>query len=135
MPYFTVIARHGGNVELLSADAAEDVELGEGDKNIGEFHAETEPEAWRQLVTANPSINMETKRLVIDADGDAAVAQQKADFLAKVRKDAINNIELPDDTGAPEEMEEVEEEDADTGEKRTVKKPKKAKKAAKKAHK
>lgn len=135
MAYFTVIARRAGNIELLSGDAAEDVELADGDKNLGEFHAENEPEAWRQLVTANPSINMETKRIAIDADADAALADQKAEFLEKVRSEAIENLELPDDTGAPEEMEEVEEEDEKTGEKRKVKKPKKAKKAAKKSHK
>ena len=133
MGYFTVIARRGGKIELLTGDAAEDVELNDGDKNIGEFHAENEPEARRQLATMNPALDMETMRIKVDADADAALAEQKAEFLEKVRSEAIDAIELPDDTGSPEEMEEVDEEveetDPDTGEK--VKKTKKVKRAKK----
>lgn len=136
MPTFTVIARRGGKIELLSGERAEDVKLNDGDKEIGEFHAENEPEARRQLAVANPGLNMETMQLAVDADADAALAEQKAEFLEKVRAEAIDNIELPDDTGAPDQEEveeEVEEDDPDNpGQKiKKVKKVKKAKKAKK----
>jgi len=127
MPYFTVIARQNGQIELLQGDAAEDVELGDGDKKLGEFHAETDTEAKRQLATTNPSIDMDTMRVRVDADADAALADQKAKFLEGVRKKAIDDLELPDDTGAPDETEDVEEEDPESGEKK-IKKVKKAKK-------
>ena len=133
MPYFTVVARRSGKIELLSGERAEDVKLNAGDKEIGEFHAENEPEARRQLVTANPSLNMETMQIAIDADADAAFAEQKAEFMEKVRAEAIDNIELPDDTGSPEEEEVEEEEEVDDPDNpgQKIKKVKKVKKARK----
>lgn len=129
MPYFAVVVRQGGVVELLPGDT-EDLELNDGDKQLGQFHAENEPEAWRQLITANPQIDGETHRLVVDVDGDAEFAEAKQEFLNKAHANVVKKLELPDDTGAPEEMEEVEEEDSETGEVKKVKKPKKTKKAS-----
>lgn len=133
MPWFKVVARRGGKIELLSGDAAKDAKLGEGDVEVGEFHAENEPEAWRQLATANPQIDMEKQRVVITADADAAVAEQKREFEEKVRAETIENLEIPDDTGSPQDEEEVEEEEEEDdpekpGQKKKVKKTKKVKK-------
>ena len=127
MAKFTLIARRNGQLELLQGPAAKDVQLNDGDVEVGEFHAENEQEARRQVATANPSVDMTNFRVVIDADADAALAEQKTEFLEKVRAEALDNLEIPDYTGLVEDEEEVEQEDPKTGEK--VKKTKKVKKA------
>lgn len=139
MGWFTVVARKDGQVEFLTGDKAKDVKLNDGDRNVGEFHAENEPEARRQFCTLNPSVNMETGKVSVQADSEAAVADQRREFEAGVLADAVDALEIPDDTGDPQEEEEVEHEEddptAEGGKRKVVKKVKKvgtgrAKKAA-----
>lgn len=140
MPLYEVIVRRGGQIQLLAAgEAAERAldELTDDDVHLGSFAAENEQEAWRQLATTNPSVDMEKRRVAVSADAGAALAEQKAEFEEKVRQDAIDALELPDDTGAEieEVEEEVEEDDPDRpGEKKkSVRKVKKARGAGSKA--